>query len=432
MLLHTGKGGAGKTTVSALTGIAAARAGRRALLLSTDPAHSLADVLGCPVGAEPVAVPGVPNLFAAQVDTITRYERAWGTIRDYLVGVLAARGMAEIQAEELLNLPGAEEIIALLEVHRYVRSGEADVVIVDCAPSGATLRLLALPETIDFYAGRLMSVPARLLRAVGASLAGAAAPAAPVRDAAGELLADLSQVRTMLADPRTTSIRLVVTAETVVLAEARRLRTALALHGFAVDAVLTNRVLPSDARGAFLAGWRRSQRACLTLIDESFGDLRTLRVPMTPAEPVGVKTLAALADTVFGGHDPLAGAGTARSMTVTSRSGGGYRLTLPLPHAERRELSLARSGDDLVITLGDQRRRLTLPAVLRRCTTTDARWAGHGGVIMPSGAADAEASLVIDFEPDPARWPAALARSLVGSTEGDPDGERDAPAAVGQ
>jgi arsenite-transporting ATPase len=406
IVLHTGKGGVGKTTISAITALAAARNGRRVLVLSTDPAHSLADVLGCPVGSEPTPVPGTAGLLAAQVDTMARYEQAWSAVREYLVGVLAARGMADVQAEELLALPGAEDVIALLEVARYADRDDVDVVVVDCAPSGDTLRLLALPETIEFYAGRLMGTPTRLLRTVAASLAGVSTPPAPVRDAAGELLADLARVREMLADTATTAVRLVLTPEAVVLAEARRLRTALALHGFAVEAALVNRVLPDRAGGAFLDGWRRSQRAVMAQIEESFGDLAVPRVPMTAGEPVGVPALTALATAAFGDTDPLAGGRPSAGMSVTSQR-GGYRLILPLPHADRSGLSLARSGDELVITLGDRRRRVALPSVLRRCTATGARFAGQ-----PSGAASAGTTLVIDFAPDPERWPAALAGSL--------------------
>lgn len=417
IVLHTGKGGVGKTTVSAITGLALARTGQRVLLLSTDPAHSLADVLDSPVGSDPTQVPGVPNLLAAQVDTMARYEQAWSAIRDYLVGVLSARGMADVQAEELVTVPGAEEIVALLEVHRYARSSDVDVVVVDCAPSGDTLRLLAVPETVNFYAGRLMGTPARLLRTVAASLAGIPSPGTPVRDAVGELLADLGRVREMLADSRTTSVRLVLTPETVVLSEARRLRTALALHGFGVDAVFANRVLPPEADGAFLAGWRAAQREALVHVEESFGDLPVRQVPMTPAEPVGPAMLSALAARVFGAQDPLEGSGRAPSMTVTSRRGGGYRLALPLPHAERGSVSLARSGDELVITLGGQRRRLALPSVLRRCEVTAARFTGMPGRSRGSGA---RVTMMIDFAPDPVRWPASLAGSL----------NPDAPSAV--
>jgi arsenite-transporting ATPase len=399
ILLHTGKGGVGKTTVSAVTAIAAAARGHRTLVLSTDPAHSLADVLGVPIGPDPGPVDGAPGLWAAQVDTRVRLEQAWSTIREYLVRVLAARGMAEVQAEELTELPGAEEVLALLEVRRHADSGRFDAIVVDCAPSGDTLRLLALPETVSFYAGRLIGAQRRVLRTVAASLVGGPAfgaggmPGSEVRDALGDLLAELAAARTLLTDPASCLVRLVLTPERVVLAEARRLHTALALHGYPVDAVLVNRVLPADAGGRFLAALRATQREVLHDIGDSFGDITIRRLPMTAAEPVGLSELGELATAVFGGADPLAG-GRAAPMIAVVPAGQGYRLRLPLPHAERHQVDLARSGDDLVVTLGPVRRRIALPSLLRRCAAAGAELIG--------------AELWIDFVPDASRWPAEL------------------------
>src|ERR1700712_4862899 len=178
IVLHTGKGGVGKTTVSAATAIAAATAGHRTLLLSTDPAHSVADGPGVEAGAGPTPVAGGDGLWAAHVDTRARFEQAWADVRRYLVGVLAARGIADVQAEELTVLPGADEIVALLEVHRHatdaagVIGGRFDVIVVDCAPTGESLRLLALPETMRFYGDRLMGAPARLMRTLAGGLSG--------------------------------------------------------------------------------------------------------------------------------------------------------------------------------------------------------------------------------------------------------------------
>ena len=191
--LHTGKGGVGKTTMSAATAIAAAAAGHRTLLLSTDAAHSVGDVLGIEVGADPAPVPGVDGLWVAQVDTRDRFEQAWSDIRGYLVGVLSARGLAQVQAEELTVLPGADEIVALLEVHRYAGTGDFDVIIVDCAPSGESLRLLALPETVRFYSDRLMAAPARLMRTLATGFAGLTG-ARPSRDpGSAEEVSDATQ-----------------------------------------------------------------------------------------------------------------------------------------------------------------------------------------------------------------------------------------------
>jgi arsenite-transporting ATPase len=419
-VVHTGKGGVGKTTVSAATALAAARSGHRTLVLSADPAHSLGDVLAHRLTGDPAPIEGCPGLYAAQLDTMTRFEQGWQAVRDYLVRVLAVAGMAEVQAEELVAFPGTEDITALLEVQRYAQSGEFDVIVVDCAPSASTLRLLTLPETLRFYADKFTSTPMRLLRTVAAARTAIVSPGDAVRDAVGDLLADLTRARALLADPETTSIRLVLTPEPVVLAEARRLRTALALHGFGIDTVLVNRVLPADAGGAYLDAWVSAQADVLAEIDESFTDLAVRRVPATPGGPVGPEALSELAAEVFAG-DPLARHGAPAGLAVTSRDGGGYRLELPLPHVTRGELSLARAGDDLVITLDGQRRRLALPSVLRRCAVTGATLVG-----VDANFGAAHGALAVDFEPDPRRWPAALKGALPSAL---PDAPRSADVA---
>ena len=401
IILHTGKGGVGKTTMSTATAIAAARAGHRTLLLSTDPAHSIGDVLDVEVGPGAHAVDGVDGLFAAQVDTRGRFEEAWSDVRGYLVGVLAARGVAELQAEELTVLPGADEIIALLEVHRQAVGGEYDVIVVDCAPSGESLRLLALPETVRFYADRVMGAPARFMRSLAAGFAGltgsgkGAGPSmAQVSDALSQLLDNLTAARTLLAEGTTTRIRLVVTPERVVINEARRLLTGLALHGFAVESILVNRVLPADvADSGFLAAWYGAQQSCLPLLDESFGRLVQRHVALSAAEPVGLESLEDVAAQLFRGQDPIPDGNPAPGLR-TEGNDGRYRLLIDLPLAEHGAVDLSRAGDDLVVTIGQLRRRICLPSMLQRCRTTGASFDGD--------------ALVVEFVPDPDRWPASL------------------------
>jgi len=403
--LHTGKGGVGKTTISAATAVACAAGGARTLLVSTDPAHSIADVLGTAVDGDPTPVGGVERLWAAQVDTRGRFEQSWSHIRTYLVGVLSARGMAEVQAEELVVLPGAEEIVALLELRRLAASGEFDAIVVDCAPTGETLRLLALPETIGFYAQRLLGAPQRVLRSIAASFTGLpGAPNATVRDAVGELLSDLMAARALLADPAITGVRLVLTPERMVVAEARRLFTALSLHGFAVDAVTVNRLLPTGVGGDFLRRQREGQRDAMIQVEESFQGLPIRRVLTRPDEPIGIGQLVDLAadmfEDSFGSADPLASTGAGPAIEV-SGSDGWYRLSLPLPLVERGDIALSRSGADLVVTVGDVRRRIALPSVLQRCST--------------EGASFEDGRLIIDFAADPALWPAGLVAGLPGA-----------------
>ena len=401
IVLHTGKGGVGKSTLSAATAIAAARTGRRTLLLSTDAAHSVGDILDQPLGADPAPVEGVPGLWAAHVDVRSRFEQAWAAVRNYLVGVLATRGVSEVAAEELTVLPGADEIVALLELHRYAGSGDYDVIVADCAPTGETLRLLALPETLTFYADRVLGAPVKFLRGLAQGLAGLTrtprpgAPDAEVKDALLDLLGRLRAARELLADPDVTGIRLVLTPERVVVAEARRLWTALCLHGFGVESVLVNRVWPEDLDLAGWSAWQQSQREALIAVHESFAALPVLRVPMQQAEPVGVPALAALGGRLFGAADPVPARSRPPMMTVTA-TGGEYELRLALPLADRGQVDLSRSADDLVVTVGPHRRRLALPSLLRRCVTVGARFDGD--------------ALVVTFAPDPALWPSAVAQ----------------------
>ena len=402
--LHTGKGGVGKTTLSAATAVAAAAEGHRTLILSTDPAHSVSDVLGVPVAADPTPVPGRPGLWAAQVDTRRRFEESWAGIREYLVGMLAAGGMAEVQAEELTVLPGAEEVVALLELRRHAVSGDFDVVVVDCAPSGETLRLLALPETVQFYASRLLRGPHRLLRGLAAGLSGlsgggASSPSAEVRDAVADLLRDLGQARDLLADPAVTGVRIVLTPERVVVAEARRLLTALALYGFPVETVLVNRVLPDDAQGDFVARQRAGQQVALQSVVESFAGVPITRVPMLAGEPVGVAALAELAEAVFAGGSALPPL-TATPVLQVHGSAGEYQLDIALPNVERAEVDLTRVQDDLIVTVGDHRRRIALPSLLQRCLTRGARLV--------------DGRLTVTFVADPDAWPVDLLTAVTG------------------
>lgn len=396
-VLFTGKGGVGKTTLAAATGVAAAAAGNRTLVLSTDPAHSLSDVLGVPLTGDPKAVGGRthPLLYAAEVDVRGRFEQAWSQIRSYLVGVLAARGVAEVTAEELVVLPGADEILALLELEQRAASGDFDVIVVDCAPTGETLRLLALPETLTFYADRLFGAPQRLLRALAAGLSGrgGTGPDGDMRDALTDLLTRLIAARALLTEP-TSGVTIVSTPERVVLAEARRAYTALTLHGYRVTGVVINRLLPDDADGYWASQLRAAQQSQLLSAVESFAGLPVFHASLCAAEPVGVPALAQLAEDVYGGLDPLPAPSQTSPGLQVGGGNGAWTLTVPLPLANRGEVHLTRAGDDLIITVGSHRRRIALPSLLQRCLAVGARF-------------DADA-LVVEFEPDPARWPAAL------------------------
>ncbi|MET0837764.1 MAG: ArsA family ATPase [Marmoricola sp.] len=373
IILFTGKGGVGKTTSAAGTAALAARAGHRTLVLSTDAAHSLGDAFGEPVGREPTEVEA--NLWVHQVDAQRRFERSWGEIQGYLMSVLDAAGVDPITAEELTVIPGAEEVLALLELRNHVTSGDWDVVIVDCAPTAETLRLLALPEALGWYMTRVFGVQRRVVRALRPVLsraAGVPMPEDSVFDAVERLHADLEQVQQILTEKDAT-VRLVLTPETVVVAEARRSLTTLSLYGYRVDGVIANRVFPQGGGDEWRERWVTAQQAVLAEVRQSFADLPIWQSGYRADEPMGLSSLADFAEAAYDGDDPLAVPEGGEAPLTITRTSTGAVLRIALPFAQRQDVDLARHGDELVVTVGSYRRLLALPAALSRHTVTAAR-----------------------------------------------------------
>jgi arsenite/tail-anchored protein-transporting ATPase len=348
-LLFTGKGGVGKTTLAAATAARLAVGGRKVLVASADPAHSLGDVFCAPVGAEPSEVDTC--LYAAHVTARGLADRSWQTIRRGLRGVFA--GVSDLDAAELTVLPGIDELLALTEVARLANDGPFEVVVVDCGPTAETLRLLALPEAIGGYLDRL---------ALGA----------PVTQLSGHL----ASLRALLVDPARTSVRLVLTPERLVVAETRRTMSALALRGIAVDGLIANRLVPAARRWQGpAASWLRTRRAeqdaVLSELDASVS-LPVARVGYQAAEPVGVAALQVLAEELYGTADPLATVPYAAPLLSIRTVENGYELTVALPLTDGSEVDLARVGDELAITVDGVRRLVALPVLLRRHVVTDA------------------------------------------------------------
>ncbi|SED34629.1 arsenite efflux ATP-binding protein ArsA [Nocardioides exalbidus] len=372
ILLFTGKGGVGKSTLAAATACASAEAGHRTLVLSTDAAHSLADALDVTATGEPTEA--APNLWVQHVDAQERFERSWRDVQGYLLSVLDAAGVDPVAAEELTVVPGAEEVLALLEVRARARSGDWDVLVVDCAPTAETLRLLALPEALGWYMDRVLPVERRVVKALKPVLsraAGVPMPGDSVFDAIERLHAELDDVRTLLTGPGA-SVRLVLTPESVVLAEARRAYTFLTMFGYPVDAAVVNRVFPEAGADDWRATWVEAQHRVLVDASDSFAGLDVRTSVYRAVEPVGREALLALAHDVYGDDDPLAGGATRPAMDVR-RSGGGMVLALPLPLVTRDDVSLARKGDELVVSVASYRRLLTLPSGLARHRVAGAR-----------------------------------------------------------
>jgi arsenite-transporting ATPase len=374
LVLYTGKGGVGKTTTSAATAALAAQRGARTLVASADAAHSLGDVLRARLGAEPREV--APGLDALEVDARAEIERHWGGVRDYLVSVLRWQGIEEVVAEELALLPGFEELATLLCVEAHAREGGYDLVVVDCAPTDSALRLLTLPDVARSAFRALLRVQAALARVVtplARSLLAVPLPGAAVfRDAEELFYRRLRRLRALVSGAGA-SVRLVVTAERMVIDEALRAHTDLALFELPCDAVVMNRLLPGAAAAeSFFRDWGRVQAERLAEVEALFAPLRVLRAPLREDEVKGPAALARHGAELFAGAEPHAVLSSAPRVRF-AREEAGWRAELPLPHADPASLDVAKLDDELVIRSGGRRRTLRLPRRIASLSLAGAR-----------------------------------------------------------
>ncbi|SFQ07369.1 arsenite-transporting ATPase [Amycolatopsis arida] len=377
ILLFTGKGGVGKTTLAAATAAALADRGGKTLVVSTDPAHSLGDAFGRPLGADPAPVDR--DLHAVQVDPRGLVDATWQDLRGRLRQALTGVGVDALDAAELTVLPGVDEVLALTEVRRLAETGPWGTVVVDCGPTAETLRLLALPEAVSGYLRRMFGRPGE--RRWG-----------EVAGAVRRLGDHLDGLRALLTDGDVTSVRLVLTPERVVAAETRRTLTALALRGIRVDGLVVNRVLPAPGRWGGAAGaWLRTRRAeqdtvLAELAAAGVPDPLVRSVEHRAAEPVGLPALRAIAAELYGAADPLASAAAgAAPLLRVSGTANGYRLRVALPLTPDARIDLARVDDDLAITVDGVRRLVALPEALRPCEVTGAECDPAGLLVFLSG-----------------------------------------------
>lgn len=365
ILLFTGKGGVGKTTTAAATALRCADAGLRTIVLSTDPAHSLADAFAVDLG--PLAAPITDHLWGQQLDAQERMEDSWQDIQGWLKEVFAWAGVEGLEAEELSVIPGLDEIFALADIKQFATDGSWDVVVVDCAPTAETIRLLSLPEVLSRYMERLFPVGRRVNKVVSPVLSRVTSlPVAgdDVFAATSAFYDRLDGVRELLTDPERTSIRLVVNPERMVIAEARRTYTYLSLFGYRVDAVVANRLLPDEIDDPWFERWKALHLEHLQEIEQGFAPLPVLRVPLAPTELVGLDLLRDFGGQLYDGLDAAAALHEGQPLTV-QRRGGRTTLALDLPFADRDDLELGRRADELLVKVGPYRRAITLPDSLR-------------------------------------------------------------------
>ena len=374
ILLYTGKGGVGKTSVAAATAVLCAQRGLRTLVVSTDIAHSLADALDMPVGPTPREI--AHNLWAHEPDIFFNLSRYWRTIQSYFSSLFSWGGLDEVMAEEMTVLPGMDELGNLLWIGDHVDHGEYDLIVVDAAPTGETVRLLSLPEASRWWIEKIAPIGRRVQRLGGPVLrriVGVPMPTDDVYESAEALLDRLRYVHELLANPDRSSVRLVLNLERVSIQEAERSFTYFHLYGYPTDMVVANRVLPAAA-GHYFDEWREAQARYLPLVEQQFAPVPVRTVPFFDHEMVGLERLAQLGQALFGDSDPQEFLYRGRPYWVErDGDGGGYTLSVELPFTSREEISLSRSADELVLQVGAWRRNLVLPRLLMDAPTQGAR-----------------------------------------------------------
>ena len=380
IILYTGKGGVGKTSVAAAT---ARRIGGRTLVLSTDPAHSLAESLQLTVGSEPTEVGG--GVWAQQVQAQDELEQNWSAVQGWLGGVLAERGVERIAAEELTVPPGADELFSLLQLKRHAESGEWDAIVVDCAPTGETLRLLSFPDAARWWLDRVMGRESALLsaaRPLARAFLDLSLPDERVMEDVQRLVRNLIAMHELLRDASRVTIRLVTTPDRMVVAEAMRTFTYLNLYGYLCDTVVVNRVFPSEV-GEYFGAWRELQAEQLELVESGFAPVPVLRAPYFEQEVMGAAMLDRLGGALFDGRD--AGAVLHdRLAQELALEDGRAELRLDLPFVSKGDVALKKIGLELVVRVDGHKRTIVLPSAL----------AGF----KPTSAKLAEGSLVVGFE----------------------------------
>jgi arsenite-transporting ATPase len=370
IILYLGKGGVGKTTVSAATAVRSAALGKRTLVVSTDLAHSLADCLQAPLTSEPQEQ--APNLWAQEVNVLDEMRRGWGKLQDSMTKALRKQGIDPVMAGELALVPGMDEIVSLINIYRNAQEGSFDVVIIDAAPTGETVRLLSMPDTFQWYASRVSRLQSATLN-LARPLLKAVLPTTEILDAVQALGERVKTLRAVLSDPDTSSYRPVVNPERMVIKEALRAETYLSLFGYPIDSIMCNRVIQAgDYQDAFMQELYQNQEKLRKQIHQTFAPLPIWEAPYYSRDILGVERLGELAHTIFGEQDPTQVFYKGAVQEVT-REGDGYVLRLPLPHVEMNKVQMTKRGDEMTIEIGNFKRDITLPAILANREASVAR-----------------------------------------------------------
>jgi arsenite-transporting ATPase len=363
ILLFTGKGGVGKTSIAAATAYLAAKKGYKTLVMSTDPAHSLADSFDVKLGGEPIRI--AKNLYGEEINPQKKIEENWGAVKDWLIALFSATSdsIDEVVAEELSVLPGMDELFSLIEIKKYYENKKYDFLIVDCAPTGATLRLLSFPDVAGWYMRKIFPIEkkiAKMVFPVAQRLTKIPLPTQDVYKSFEAIYERAGLMSNILGNEKVTSVRLVVNPEKMVIKEAHRGYTYLSLFGLPVDMVIVNRVLPDDINDPYFIHWKKLQKDYLKLIEESFNPLPIYHAKLFNKEVVGLMLLESLGKVIYNSEDPTKIFFKERPIQI-KKDKGTYEMLVKLPFVAKKDLDLKQVGDELIIGLGLVKRTIALP-----------------------------------------------------------------------
>lgn len=374
IILYTGKGGVGKTSIAAATAVKLAKDGKKVLIMSTDQAHSLSDSFGVKLENTPVKI--IDRLWGLEIDAILEGERAWGNMKNYLKELLTARAEGGIEAEELLVFPGLEELFSLFKITDIYEEGRYDVLIVDCAPTGETLSLLKFPEMFGNMIKTLLPMKKKAVKVAGPMVEKVMKIPMPednVFDDVEQLNQKLYQLQALMTNKEILSIRIVTTPERIVIKEAKRNFTYLHLYNYNIDAVIVNKVYPPKALDGYFRKWINLQEEGLTEIRESFSEVPVFTLMLLNKELATPAILLEAAEQIFGETDPAAVLFRDTIFAVKKET-DGYAFILNIPFAEKTDLDMGQKGNELMIQIKNEKRCFTLPDILRNKTVQSARY----------------------------------------------------------
>ncbi len=362
ILLYTGKGGVGKTSIAASTACSLARSKKNTLVISTDPAHSLGDAFGVDIGPKPRLM--AENLYAQEISVNEAINTHWNELKGYLTGLFQTEGLDPISAEEIATLPGFDEASQLLYLRQYYDEKKYDAIVIDSAPTGESLKLLSFPEAMTWYMDKIFPMgrlAAKMVRPLWNTVSNLSIPDDEVFKSVESLYEYLKKIRAILSDSKVSTIRLVMNPDKMSLSETKRAYTYLLLYGYPVDSIFVNKIY-DESTGSFFKDWRSNQGEIIRDVNDSFADLKIFKVPMLKEEPIGIERLENMSDQIYAGANPLNTFSKEKSIHFV-KEGGKYMIRLKLPFAEKKDLDIFNKGGELIIQLGNWKRVFYLPTV---------------------------------------------------------------------